>query len=184
MRRPHVLVLGVVVALGIAGCAGCARPVAGQATYRLGAAAGTGANAASPADSGSTAPKRTHRPKPRRTTPTRRPTAPAPHAQPKPRPTHPQPPPPTTTPAQTTDPGSPTLAEFSVCLSLFQLSRGPDGAFRALPRHASMPSRAEVAKAYSAAYRQMMAVLRTSGLPPDDVVLMQALAVASATQQM
>lgn len=181
MRRPHVLVLGVVVALGLAGCAGCARPVAGQATYQLGAAAGTGANAAPPADSGSAPPTRTHRPTPRRT-PTRHTTA-APTTPPAPTRTQAAPPP-TKQPSQTTDPAAPTLAEFSVCLSLFQLSRVPDGAFRALPRHASMSSRAHVAKAYTAAYRRMIKVLRGSGLPPDDVVRVQALAVAAATHDM
>jgi hypothetical protein len=87
-------------------------------------------------------------------------------------------------PSQTTDPAAPTLAEFSVCLNLFQLSRAPDGAFRALPRHASMSSRTHVARSYTAAYTRMMKVLRTSGLPPDDVVRVQAMAVASATRAM
>lgn len=182
MRRPHVFVLGVVVALGLTGVAGCAKPVTGQATYRVGAAAGSGADAAAHTDAGSTPARRPHRPKPRHA-PTRHTAAPTTPAPPPP-PTHTQASPPRKKPPQTTEPGAPTLAEFSVCLSMFQLSREPDGAFRALPRHASMSSRAQVAKAYSAAYRHMMRVVRTSGLPPDDVVRMQALAVASATRRM
>lgn len=182
MRRPHVIVLGVVVALGLAGCAGCARPVAGRATYQVGAAAGTGGNAAPPVDSAPASSARTHRPAPRRTHP---PTHSAAPTTPPPPPTHTAAPPvPTKTPEETTGPSAPTLAEFSVCLSLFQLSRVPDGAFRALPRHASMSSRAHVARSYTTAYRRMIKVLRASGLPPEDVVRVQARAVASATRDM
>lgn len=184
MRRPHVLVLGVAMALGLAG-AGCARPVAGQAAYQVGAAAGTGVDVRSPAHSRPASPthrraaRHTHRPAHHSSPPaTTNPPAPPP-------PSHTQAPLPSTKqPSQTTDPPAPTLAEFSVCLSLFQFSHAPDGAFRALPRHASLPSRAKVGRAYTAAYQRMMRVLRTSGLPPDDVVRMQAMEVAAATRAM
>jgi hypothetical protein len=183
MRRPHVLVLGVVVALGLAGCAGCARPVAGQASYQVGAAAGAGDGANGAATSPPTA-SRSHRPTPKRT---RRPahhTAP-PTTPPAPPQTHSEAPPtPKKKPSQTSDPAAPTLEEFSVCLSLFQISRAPDGAFRSLPRHASMSSRSHVARSYTSAYQRMMKVLKTSGLPPDDVVRLQAMSVASATRAM
>lgn len=181
MRRPHVLVLGVLVALGLAGCA---RPVAGQAAFQVGAAAGAGADANRPTASSPASTARSHRPAPRRTHRPAHHSAPAPTTPPPP-PTHTQAPPtPSKEPTQTTDPGAPTLEEFSVCLSLFQISRAPDGAFRSLPRHASMSSRSHVARSYTAAYRRMMRILRASGLPPDDVVRLQALAVASATRTM
>jgi hypothetical protein len=156
--------------------------VSGQAAYQVGAAAGTGADAHRSTASRRTKPsrtasRRTHRPAHH--------SAPPATTPPPPPPTHtqaPPPPAPTKKATRTTDPTAPTLAEFSVCLSLFQISRAPDGAFRSLPRHASMSSRTHVARSYSAAYERMMKVVRGSGLPPDDVVRLQAMSVASATR--
>jgi len=176
--------------------AGCAAPVGGQAAdsqpQAIGSLAGTGqgrgtATTVAPKPRHKAAPRHTrtakHRPAPPATSaappPPVAPTTPSaaptkqPSSHPAPRSKHPS------APTHSSSPIS-SLPEFAMCLSFYQLARAPNAAFRQLPRHASLSSRARVGRTYADSYRRMTRVLQHAGLPRKDVVRLRGVAVIKA----
>jgi|SRR5882757_10056398 len=195
MRRRHV-VFGVFATLLVGALAGgCAAPVGGQASDSqprvIGSLAGTGVDRGSAT---TVAPPTRRKAAPRHTRAKKHRSAPPVTSSVAPPPAAPTTPPPTTPPAShpapkhSTAPTKPThssspvasLPEFAMCLSFYQLAREPNAAFRQLPRHASLSSRARVGRSYTSTYRQMSRVLQHAGLPRQDVVRVRGVAVMRA----